>query len=455
MSGQDDGAYLYAIGTVVKKHFDGHGWFSGSIVSRRRVEDSLWYKVRYEDSDKEEMDQDEISDIIVKTTSKRKARVKAAKKEIIEIVDSTDEDNEEEPLVTPAGKGKKRKSVSSSSTSKSTKATPRGVTPSPAMSVDDQEEDPPTNRGAKAKSAIETTTTAARKRKNDSNATTEDSTKKSKYFEGSAAAAKRPTPLENEYGSGGEQVDDWDLPLAALKRKAAAKSKAAKTPAATPTAAKETKKKITKKKATKKKSPAAPKDPPSGPPLIMASDTDSDDEKDRPFRVEYSKTGRSTCRGCDERIEKGMPRVCSRPLFRGKPGFVVYRHLQCQIFPEEIEKIQHVGGYRRLNKDDRELLETQIEKSKREIEQEKEELHADELVQTSFQGELRPAPPGLAASLLPFQQEGVSWMYNQEVNEESVRGGILAGELSLAFEECNNLYYRRRLTISFQQIIRF
>ena len=78
--------------------------------------------------------------------------------------------------------------------------------------------------------------------------------------------------------------------------------------------------------------------------LILASLSDSDDEKDRPFRVEYASTGRATCKGCDEKIAKNSLRIASRPLFRGKPGFVVYRHLKCQTLPEEIEQISDVGG---------------------------------------------------------------------------------------------------------------
>merc|ERR1712224_994742 len=60
---------------------------------------------------------------------------------------------------------------------------------------------------------------------------------------------------------------------------------------------------------------------------IAASDTDSDDEKDRSYRVEYASTARATCRSCDEKIEKKSLRIATRPLFRGKPGFVSYRHL--------------------------------------------------------------------------------------------------------------------------------
>jgi SNF2 family DNA or RNA helicase len=90
--------------------------------------------------------------------------------------------------------------------------------------------------------------------------------------------------------------------------------------------------------------------------------------------------------------------------------------------------MKDVGGWRQLKTEDQELLAKQIKNSKAQIEQENEELHADELVQTKFQGQLREAPPGLFATLLPFQREGVSWMYDQEVNTEMVKGGILAGK---------------------------
>jgi hypothetical protein len=164
--------------------------------------------------------------------------------------------------------------------------------------------------------------------------------------------------------------------------------------------------------------------------LLMASETDSDDEKDRPFRVEYATSGRSACRCCDDQIQKGVLRVSSCPLFRGKPGFTVYRHLQCQVFPDTIQRMEDVGGWRRLTGPDRDLLQHQVDESRRRQEQENEELDADELVQTAFQGELRVAPVGLAATLLPFQVEGVSWMYNQE-HTEAIRGGILADEMGM------------------------
>mmetsp|Transcript_21216 Transcript_21216/g.61748 ORF Transcript_21216/g.61748 Transcript_21216/m.61748 type:complete len:1336 (-) Transcript_21216:330-4337(-) len=149
------------------------------------------------------------------------------------------------------------------------------------------------------------------------------------------------------------------------------------------------------------------------------------------FTVEYSKTGRATCRRCDKRIEKGQIRIGHTPLFRGKPGFKVYRHLHCAVFSEDVVCAEDVDGYSDLEPDDHPKLAARVEESKEEIKREMEELEPDELVQVSFQGEIRSSPPGLTANLLPFQVEGVSWMYHQEVKETTTRGGILADEMGM------------------------
>lgn len=167
-------------------------------------------------------------------------------------------------------------------------------------------------------------------------------------------------------------------------------------------------------------------------PLLFGDDTDSDDEKDRPFRVEYATTGRATCKTCDQRILKGAIRIGHRPLFRGKPGFVVYRHLYCAQFDDQVSQASDVGGWRRLKESDRILLEDRVQASALERAEEEAELHADELVQKSFEGEIRKPPPGLTLNLLPFQTEGVSWMYHQERHIPDIRGGILADEVSLS-----------------------
>jgi len=148
-----------------------------------------------------------------------------------------------------------------------------------------------------------------------------------------------------------------------------------------------------------------------------------------PFRAEYAVSGRATCRRCDEKILKGELRIAHTPLFRGKPGYVVYRHLQCAVFGEHIKCAEDVDGCSDLESDDYERLAERVSESVIELEKEKEELEPDELVQAKFEGEMRPPPVGLSGKLLPFQVEGTSWMYHQEVKEPDSRGGILADEM--------------------------
>jgi hypothetical protein len=155
------------------------------------------------------------------------------------------------------------------------------------------------------------------------------------------------------------------------------------------------------------------------------------DEKDddAPFTVEYSPTGRATCRRCDQVIPRDCLRVSHIPLFRGKPGYKVYRHLDCTVFSEQIYCVQDVGGYRKLREPDLDRLRERIVASRKEWEDEKKEIQPDELVQLAFSGPVRPAPVGLCANLLPFQVEGASWMHAQEHSD--VRGGILADEMGM------------------------
>lgn len=149
------------------------------------------------------------------------------------------------------------------------------------------------------------------------------------------------------------------------------------------------------------------------------------------YIIEYSKTSRATCKRCDIRINKNELRVGHRPLFRGKPGYQVFKHLHCIVFSEEIACAEDVAGYDGLTDDDYKALAKRVDESFKLIQKENEELEPDELVQKKFEGEMRGAPKGLAANLLPFQQEGVSWMYHQERNIEDVRGGILADEMGM------------------------
>ena len=107
---------------------------------------------------------------------------------------------------------------------------------------------------------------------------------------------------------------------------------------------------------------------------------DDDDDEHKTFQVDYAPTGRACCRRCDQTIAKGSLRVSHVPLFRGKPGFRVYRHAPCAMFDEHVRRLEDVGGWRALPPSDREVLTLRIEEAKMEMEVENEEIQPDELV---------------------------------------------------------------------------
>ena len=73
---------------------------------------------------------------------------------------------------------------------------------------------------------------------------------------------------------------------------------------------------------------------------------------------------------------------------------MVFRHLHCVVFSKDVTCAGDVINHDALNDKDHRLLEEQVEKSKSKIKEEMEELEPDELVQKSFEGEIRAEPPG-------------------------------------------------------------
>ena len=68
---------------------------------------------------------------------------------------------------------------------------------------------------------------------------------------------------------------------------------------------------------------------------------------------------------------------------------MVFRHLQCAVFSENVTCAEDVENYEDLEDGDYERLVEQVEVSKEKIKEEMEELEPDELVQKSFEGEIR------------------------------------------------------------------
>lgn len=73
---------------------------------------------------------------------------------------------------------------------------------------------------------------------------------------------------------------------------------------------------------------------------------------------------------------------------------MVFRHLSCTVFSENITRAEDVENYDSLEDEDYARLVEQVEVSKAKIKEEMEELEPDELVQKSFEGEIRSEPPG-------------------------------------------------------------
>lgn len=73
---------------------------------------------------------------------------------------------------------------------------------------------------------------------------------------------------------------------------------------------------------------------------------------------------------------------------------MVFRHLHCVVFSEDVTCAEDVINYDTLDDADYQRLAEQVEASKSKIKEEMEELEPDELVQKSFEGEIRSEPPG-------------------------------------------------------------
>jgi len=272
------------------------------------------------------------------------------------------------------------------------------------------------------------------------------SVKKKETNSKKTSASKKPVSKANKKKSSVEEVEE-EQDVVAVAKKTPAKKKAAtkkKSNDSKPAAAAAASKRKASPQTTDIAIKVMKKKPKKKPRLLVeaeaaessgsdVSEVEGEEEEmdDKPFQIEYSPTSRSTCRRCDERITKDTLRISHVPLFRGKPGYTVYRHLQCAVFDETVTEMQHVGGWSRLRKKKhRAALVQRIGESLKELEEEKQSVHADELVSTSFVGPMRPPPSGLTAELLPFQKTGTSWMVHQELSTD-IRGGVLADEMGM------------------------
>lgn len=71
-------------------------------------------------------------------------------------------------------------------------------------------------------------------------------------------------------------------------------------------------------------------------------------------------------------------------------------------------------------------MRARFEASQDEVDEDTQPIDPSELVRKEWTRQMDP-PPTLVLPVLPYQKEGLGWMYNQEHSE--YHGGILADEM--------------------------
>ena len=165
------------------------------------------------------------------------------------------------------------------------------------------------------------------------------------------------------------------------------------------------------------------------------------------YVIEIAKSGRAECQKCNSKILKDEVRCVSSSLdfffdrilivlkpitfqgiiTEGEWGlFTKWQHLNCTIFHRSIEYSNLLDGYHELNKEQKDLVDIRVHKSKKEIDSDYIPVAPDELVRKDWT-EVMEAPSELLMPLLSYQKEGLGWMVHQEYS--SMAGGILADEM--------------------------
>lgn len=75
-------------------------------------------------------------------------------------------------------------------------------------------------------------------------------------------------------------------------------------------------------------------------------------------------------------------------------------------------------------------MRARFEASQHEVDEDTQPIDPSELVRREWTQEMEP-PATLVLPVLPYQKEGLGWMYNQE--HTPYHGGILADEMVRAF----------------------
>ena len=144
------------------------------------------------------------------------------------------------------------------------------------------------------------------------------------------------------------------------------------------------------------------------------------------YVAELARSGAAKCRLCETNIRKGELRVGK--LIDGDWGLQTrWYHLHCVVI--RADSLEAIDGSAELSAEHRTALQTRLEESRGEVDEEAVPVDPDAIVRTEWSTEANP-PPELLMPLLPYQREGLAWLLHQE-RESAMAGGILADEMGM------------------------
>mmetsp|Transcript_9469 Transcript_9469/g.11786 ORF Transcript_9469/g.11786 Transcript_9469/m.11786 type:complete len:1115 (+) Transcript_9469:115-3459(+) len=155
---------------------------------------------------------------------------------------------------------------------------------------------------------------------------------------------------------------------------------------------------------------------------------DSSEKEEGPmYTAELARSGRAMCHKCQSLIAKGVLRVGVITEGGSWGPMTRWQHLPCTIF-RGIESCEDIAGYDELGEEEKDSIAERVKASAFEVDQDYEPVNPDEMVREEWR-EKREPPPEVILPLLPYQQEGLGWMYHQE--QTDFHGGILADEMGM------------------------
>lgn len=153
--------------------------------------------------------------------------------------------------------------------------------------------------------------------------------------------------------------------------------------------------------------------------------------------VQYSPSNRASCRRCGDKIDKDVLRLAYPFRYReSEDAYSIYLHTECyapEVFGiKEKELRTRIFGFEALNNTERSNLWKSMRSSSR---ADKANSEAQAAVDEYANGCICDAPAPVVAvpkqivvPMLPFQQEGLAWMCQQE---KTGTGGVLADEMGM------------------------